>query len=87
MASAAEKLLQRMRQSKQGWGQYDLEVLYTGFQFKYRDKGGHRVYWHPRHRELIATVARHDTLAIGYIQYAIKMIDRLLELENAEDAE
>jgi predicted RNA binding protein YcfA (HicA-like mRNA interferase family) len=77
MASAAEKLLERMRQSKHGWGQDDLHQLYVGFGFAYRDKGKHRVYTHPRRPELIATVARHNKLPIGYIQHAIALIDRL----------
>lgn len=82
MASAAEKLLERMRQSKHGWGFSDLEALYVGFGFVYRDKGKHRVYTRPEHPELIGTVARHRKLPIGYIQHAISLIDRLRALED-----
>lgn len=83
MPSDAEKLLDRMRHSKYGWGFEDLETLYIGFGFSHRDKGKHRVYFNPKYPELIATVARHRTLAVGYIQKAILLIDRLRELEGA----
>jgi len=87
MPSAAEKLLARMRQSKHGWGQDDLETLYKGFGFSWRDKGKHRVYTHPKYPELIATVARHNKLAIGYIQHAISMIDAIGANEDATSEE
>jgi len=89
MASAAQKLLDRMRQSKHGWGQDDLQALYKGFGFSWRDKGKHRVYTHPKYPELIATVARHNKLPIGYIQEAISMIDRLgvLQAPTAEEGD
>jgi len=82
MTTTAEKLLARMRQSKHGWTFDDLEALYTGFSFTYRDKGKHRVYTHPANATMIATVTRHRTLAVGYIQTAIKLIDKLLESEE-----
>ncbi len=82
MASAADKLLDRMRQSKHGWGMDDLQRLYVGFGFSYRDKGKHRMYTHPRHPELMATVARHSKLPIGYVQHAISLMDRLAALES-----
>lgn len=71
-----------MRQSKQGWTFDDLETLYEGFGFSYRDKGKHRVYTHAAYPTLIATVTRHRRLAVGYIQTAIKLIDQLLEWEQ-----
>jgi len=83
MPSAAEKLLARMRQSKHGWGQGDLEALYKGFRFSWRDKGKHRVYTHPKYPGIIATVARHNKLAIGYIQHAISLIDAINVTEGA----
>ena len=87
MATAAEKLLTRMRQSKHGWGQDHLEALYKGFGFSWRDKGKHRVYTHPKYPELIATVARHDKLPIGYIQHAISLVDKILVIEAAVEEE
>lgn len=87
MSSSAEKLLERMRASKHGWGFDELETLYLGFGFSYRDKGKHRVYIHRSNPELIATVARHRKLAIGYIQHAISLIDRLRATETTEEGD
>ena len=81
----AEKLLSRMRVSKTGWGQKDLASLYVGFGFEFREGSNHRFYYHPRHRELLATVARHNSLALGYITTAIKLIDKLKEMENSNE--
>jgi hypothetical protein len=86
MPTAAEKLRERMRASKQGWGPDDLEQLYNGHGFGYRDKGKHRVYTHPAYPALIATVTRGNKLAVGYIQTALKLLDRLDELQEAERA-
>lgn len=82
MATAAEKLLERMRQSKQGWTFDDLEHLYIGFGFSYRDKGKHRVYTHPAHKGLIATVTYHRKLPVGYIQTALKLVGESIKLDK-----
>ena len=84
MTTTAEKLLARMRQSKHGWTFDDLETLYEGFGFTYRDKGKHRVYTHPTYPTLIATVTRHRKLAVGYIQTAVKLVDQVLVLEQEQ---
>lgn len=83
--SQADKLLEKMRNSKSGWGADDLHALYVGFGFEFRHGGKHTVYIHPKHTELRATVARHRSLAIGYIQHAIGLIDKLNKLK--EEAE
>lgn len=84
--STAEKLLEKMRQTKQGWGYNDLERLYEGFGFESRQGGSHAFFSHPKHRDLAATVARHRSLAGGYVQHAIKLIDELKKREgNYED--
>ena len=82
--SKADKLLERMRNSKYGWGADDLHALYVGFGFDYRQGGSHIIYIHPEFPELRATVARHGTLAVGYIQHAISLIDRLKKLKEAD---
>jgi hypothetical protein len=81
--SKSDKLLERMRNSKYGWGADDLHALYVGFGFDHRQGGNHIIYIHPEFPELRATVARHGTLAVGYIQHAISLIDRLKELKEA----
>ena len=80
--SSAEKLLARMRQSKSGWGFHDLDTLYRGFGFEVREGGKHTMYIHPHFPQLRATVARHRSLPIGYIQHAIQLIDQLKKIEG-----
>jgi hypothetical protein len=81
----AEKLLARMRASKADWNFKDLETLYLGFGFTYREGSKHRMYYHPTHPELYATVARHTSLAKGYVVDAVKLIDRLKQLEANDE--
>lgn len=78
----AEKLLAQMRQAKAGWTADDLETVYLGYGFKVREGGKHKLYVHSKFPELRATVTRHRSLPIGYIQTAIKLIERLVELER-----
>ncbi len=78
----AEKLLERMRASKAGWGADDLETLFLGFGFKFREGARHRLYFHPEHPELYAPVGRHRSLAKGYVSTAVHLIDRLKESEE-----
>ncbi len=78
----AEKLLAQMRQSKAGWTTDDLETVDRGYGFDVREGGKHRLYSHPKFSELRATVTRHKSLPVGYVQTAIKQIDRLIELEK-----
>jgi len=78
----ADKLLEKMRNSKAGWSADDLHALYVSFGFDFRQGGKHTIYIHPDFPELRATVARHSTLAVGYIQHAISLIDKLKKLKE-----
>jgi len=40
------------------------------------------MYIHPDFPELKATVTRHRSLPMGYIQFAIKLIDRLKKIKG-----
>lgn len=82
MPSAAEKLREAMRQTKHGWGQNDLHTLYLGFGFWCREGQKHRIYIHMEFPELRATVARQNNLPAGYVQVALKRIERLEELRR-----
>jgi predicted RNA binding protein YcfA (HicA-like mRNA interferase family) len=77
----AEKLLERMRASKADWGQDDLHTLYSGFGFSCKEGSRHRLYTHPKLPGVLATVARHNSLAPGYVATAIRNIDALRNLE------
>lgn len=68
-------------------GPDDLQTLYVGFGFECKEGRGHTIYIHPEYPELRATVARHRSLAIGYIQTAISLIEKLQELKKGEDSD
>jgi hypothetical protein len=77
MASAAEKLLEQMRSSKAGWRAPDLDRLYRGYGFDVIEGSKHRLYKHPDHPDLRATVTRAKSLAVGYVQTAVKLCDEV----------
>lgn len=83
--SSADSLFQKMKQSKYGWRYNDIVTLYHGFGFEHREGGNHTVFFHPLHRHLIATVARHRSLAVGYVQKAITLIEALKTLESVQE--
>lgn len=84
MADGDEKLFARMQATKAGWGWQDLRTLYVSFGFDMRDKGKHTVFRHPKWKTLRATVARHRSLPIGYIQTAIRLITELKRLKGEQ---
>jgi len=77
-----DKLLEKMRRSKSGWTFIDLEKLYLGFGFEKHEKSKHTFYMHPIFKHLTASVTRHRSLPIGYIQHALKLIAQLKELSE-----
>jgi hypothetical protein len=85
MPSKAEKLLERMRYTKSGWKRRDLDSLYEGFGFVITAGRSHDIVRHPRFKQLRTTLPRHNQIAIPYVAYAIKMIDRLHKLEEETD--
>ncbi|MEK7324209.1 MAG: hypothetical protein AAB217_03000, partial [Chloroflexota bacterium] len=76
--------LERMRQSKADWKRRDLDKLYEGFGFVISHGKSHDIVKHPEFPELRATLPRHTYLAKGYVEYAIKLIDKLQELRRKE---
>jgi len=85
MTSKAQKrldLLERMRKSKSNWKMEDLERLYKEFGFVIRHGSNHDIVSHPTFPKLRATLARHKPLPKGYVQFAVKLVDKLLELQK-----
>jgi len=82
MPSKAEKLLEQMRNSKSNWKRVDLDKLYEGFGFIITHGANHDIVKHPDFPQLRATLPRHRELAKGYIEFAVKLIDKLLELQQ-----
>jgi len=87
MGSRANKLLERMRNSKTGWKSHDLIRLYTGFGFSITHGSNHDIIKHPDYPHLRTTVPRHNYLATGYVEYAVKLIDLLLDLQKEDKNE
>jgi predicted RNA binding protein YcfA (HicA-like mRNA interferase family) len=85
MTSKAEKLLEQMRNSKTGWKRADLDKLYKGFGFVIKHGSNHDIMKHPDFPELRATLPRHRELARGYVEFAVKLIDRLNELQKGNE--
>jgi len=83
----AMRLLERMRRTRWGWTASDLDRLYRSFGFEMDEGSKHRVYIHPRHTDLRATVSRSSgTLGPGYAQNAVSLIGTLMEREERGDA-
>lgn len=80
---SAEKLIAKMRRSKSGWSYDDLCRVYEGYGFEKKEGSKHCLFKHPQYPYLRATVARHRTLATGYIHHAIALIDQLKAMEEA----
>jgi hypothetical protein len=72
---APHALLERMRRSKSGWRFRDLDELYRGFGFEMTEGKKHRLYVHPSHPDLRATVTRSSTLPIGFVGRAVRLVD------------
>ncbi len=75
-----------MRRTRSGWGEDDLDRLYSSFGFREitRARAPHRVYVHPKYQDLRATVARKKSLAKGYATTAVRTIDKLLARQPSE---
>lgn len=85
MPSKAEKLLEKMRNSKSNWKRADLDKLYEGYDFVILHGANHDIVKHPNFPQLRATLPRHRELAKGYVEFAVKLIDRLLELQKESE--
>jgi hypothetical protein len=80
-------LLEKMRRAKMGCSPDDLRRLYEGFGFERSEGGNHTIYTHHRYRDLRATVARHNTLPIGYYSSAVRLVDEVIAREKKEQEE
>ena len=83
MSSKAEKLLQKMRVSKANCTLDDLYAVYRGFGFTISIGKKHDRVEHPRYTWLKAMLPRkHESIALGYFDHAVKTIDELKRLES-----
>lgn len=75
--TSARKLLESMKSTKSGWGESDMETVYLGYGFTFRDGAKHRMYYHPDFPQLHTTVSRQRSLPPGYSHTAVKLIAEL----------
>lgn len=71
-----ERLLQRMRQTPNGWSQKDFDKLLTGMGFDKRDGGSHTIYSH-RLIPTRLTIGRHNELAPFFTKQVLAAIEEL----------
>ena len=84
MTAKALRLLEQMRGSKSNWKRSDLDNLYVGFGFTITHGGSHDIVKHPDFPTLRTTLPRHRELARGYVESAVKLVDKLLELQQGK---
>jgi hypothetical protein len=84
MVSKGQKLLERIKNSKSGCKRRDLVRLYKAFGFIIVHGKKHDIAKHPDYPQLRGTIARHNELASGYFQHAVKMIEMLEEMKEVE---
>jgi len=85
MGGEAVKLLADARSSKAGWNRTKLDRLYAGFGFIIKNgRGPHDKVYHPDFPELVTWLPRHTKLGEYNIDNAIKLIDRLQKLKEAQ---
>jgi len=86
MSNKARKLLERAQSTTAGWSSSDLVQLYKSHGFEIREGKGHIIATHPDFKELRATISRSSgELANGYIRTAVKLIEKLFELQGGRD--
>ena len=66
------------------WKRADLDKLYEGFGFIISHGANHDIVKHPDFPQLRTTLPRHRELAKGYVEYAVKLVDGLLELQHGQ---
>jgi len=67
------------------WKMADLESLYEGFGFIIKHGQNHDIVKHPNFPHLRSTLPRHIQLAKGHVEYAVKLVDKLSELQKQSE--
>lgn len=85
MTSKAQKLLQKLRDTKRGWNYRDLHTVLRGAGFEWRESK-HRVYRHPEHPELGSyPIPRDDDLAPQYARDVERLVDAVTPQEGGNE--
>lgn len=83
-SSNAWKRLEDVENNPSDLSQHDLDALYTGFDFTLRQGGKHRIYTHPRFKQLHDTVPRQNSLPHVYGERAAAFIRQIEGLKAAQ---
>jgi hypothetical protein len=87
MPSNASKLLDKARRSSSGWRRTEIDALFTRFGFVIENRTRHDIAYHPDYLELKLMLPRHRMVNHVYVEKAVKLIDRLLELQAEKGEE
>lgn len=86
MGEEAARLLEKARTSKAGWNRTKLDSLYKGYGFIIKSgRGPHDKVYHPKFPQLFTWLPRHTKLGEYNIENAIKLIDKLLKLQEDQN--
>lgn len=79
MVNREEKLLEKAKASPANWKRKDLDRLYEAYGFVIENGAKHDIVKYGKYPELRATLPRHNTVIKYYVQYAVKLIEEMLE--------
>jgi hypothetical protein len=81
----AVKRLERFRQSKANVKPREIKALYLAFGFVIEPGKRHDIVTHPNYPELFGSIPRHQQLANYVADQAIKLVEKVLVLEQSEE--
>lgn len=86
MVSKKEKLLEKARNSPNGWRRTQLDSLYKGYGFVIESRRRHDIAYHEDFIEdgIRTTLPRHTKVNPVYVKEAVRLIEKLIALQNAD---
>jgi len=85
MGNREEKLLEKARLSPANWKRKDLDRLYEAYGFVIENGSKHDIVKNAKYPELRATLPRHNSVVKFYVQFAVKLIEEMLEKDGANN--
>ena len=85
MPSGASKLLDKARRSSAGWRRTELDAMLEGFGFTIIARTRHDMAFHEEYLQLKMMLPRHRKVNRFYVEQAVELIERLLELEQEKE--
>ena len=85
MSPRGDELLAKARRSSKGWKRVELDALYESFGFIVTSRTKHDLAYHPRYSSLRSMLPRHRDVNRVYVEQAVKLIDKLIELQKESE--